>query len=107
PRRRVAFRQELPHRELAPLALRLAARETGVAFLDAGGDPAEPGAGARYSVLGWRPRRTFAWPAGRRGAIDAIRHVLGTPTLAPDPESPAPFRGGWIGWIGYDVGRDI
>lgn len=27
--------------------------------------------------------------------------------MAPDPESPAPFRGGFLGWIGYDVGRDI
>ncbi|MCG3133315.1 MAG: Aminodeoxychorismate synthase component 1 [Planctomycetes bacterium] len=101
-----AFRQEFPHRELAPLALRFAERFPGTAFLDAGG-PAEAGSCGRFAVLGWRPSRTLAFPAGRRGAVEAIRKLLGPTRMAPDPESPAPFRGGWIGWIGYDVGRDI
>lgn len=100
-----AFRQELPYRELAPLALRLAGRVPGVAFLDAGG-PDIAGSG-RWAVLGWRPARTLAFPAGRRGAVEAIRALLGEPRMEPDLETPAPFRGGWIGWIGYDVGRDI
>lgn len=99
----VAFRQELPYRTLWPLAHRLAATEPGVAFLDAGGDLP----GARWSVLGWRPRRTLRWPAGRAGSVEGLRALLGARRLAPDPASPAPFRGGFIGWIGYDVGRDV
>lgn len=102
-----AFRQELPYRSLAPLALRFAEREPGTVFLDAQGDPGDEAAGARWAILGWRPKRTFAWPAGRKGAIDGLRAFLGTLRLGPDPDSPAPFRGGFIGWIGYDIGRDI
>ena len=27
--------------------------------------------------------------------------------MTPDPGSPAPFRGGFLGWISYDVGRHV
>jgi para-aminobenzoate synthetase component 1 len=99
----VPFRQELPHRPLAEAWEAVSRREPGVAFLDAGGD----GEGSRWSVLGWRPRRTLRWPAGRPGAIEAVRAFLGPPRLARDPDAPAPYRGGFLGWIGYDVGRDV
>ncbi len=75
-----------------------------MAFLDSSG-PAGPS--ARWSVLGWRPIRTLRWPAGKTGALTALRHVVGQRRLAPDPESPAPFRGGFLGWISYDIGRHV
>lgn len=98
------MRQEIPYQELWPLAWRLAGREPGVAFLDAQGDAQGD---ARYAVLGWRPRRTLRWPAGRAGSIEAIRQFVGPRRLAHDPATPAPFRGGFLGWISYDVGRDV
>lgn len=82
----------------------LAGREKGVAFLDGQGDPEGPG---RWSLLGWRPRRNLRWPPGRAGGIEGIRAFLGGRRLEPDPSSPVPFRGGTIGWLGYDLGRDI
>jgi para-aminobenzoate synthetase component 1 len=101
-----AFRQELPYRELWPLAHAFAARGETMAFLDAGGDAsADPD--ARFSVLGWRPRRVVAWPAGRPGAIDGLRRVLGEPRMEPDASLPVPFRGGFVGWISYDIGRHV
>jgi len=99
-----AFRQELPYRPLWPLAHALAAREPGVAFLDSSCDPQDEG---RWSVLGWRPRRTLRWPVGRPGALDALRRFLGPPRMEPDADAPAPFRGGYLGWIGYDIGRHV
>ncbi len=98
------FRQELPYRELWPVARALATREPGVAFLDSGCDAEHEG---RWSVLGWRPRRTLRWPAGKPGALRGLRHLLGERRMDPDPESPAPFRGGFIGWITYDIGRHV
>jgi para-aminobenzoate synthetase component 1 len=100
-----AFRQELPYRELWPLARRFAARGETIAFLDSGGPDVD--GDARFSVLGWRPRRVVAWPVGKPGALDALRRVLGEPRMPRDPDSPVPYRGGFIGWIGYDVGRHV
>src|SRR5262245_59607380 len=99
-----AFRQELPHRPLWTIASVLAAREPGVALLDAQGDPETDG---RFAVLGWRPTRVLRWPAGRPGAIDGLRHLLGPRRLGPDPDGVAPFRGGFLGWVAYDLGRDV
>jgi para-aminobenzoate synthetase component 1 len=101
-----AFRQELPYREIAPLALAFARRGEAIAFLDSSADPATD-AESRFSVLGWRPTRTIAWPVGRPGAIEGIRRFLGPPRLAPDPASPVPYRGGFLGWIAYDIGRHV
>ena len=101
-----AFRQELPYRELWPLAHRFALRGETFAFLDSGADPADD-AESRFCVLGWRPRRTVAWPVGRPGALDGLRRLLGTRRMEPDPDSPVPYRGGFLGWIGYDIGRHI
>jgi len=100
-----AFRQELPFHELWPLARRFAARGETFAFLDSGGPDVD--GEARFSVLGWRPRRVVSWPVGQAGALDGLRHLLGEPRMQRDPASPVPYRGGFIGWIGYDVGRHI
>src|SRR5689334_18830761 len=101
----VAFRQELPHRPLWPLAHALGARGDAIAFLAAGGpDVADE---ARFAVLGWRRSRVFAWPAGRPGAIEGLRRFLGGRRMEPDPSSPVPYRGGFLGWISYDVGRHV
>lgn len=99
-----AYRQELPYRPLWPLAHRLASLEPGVAFLDSS---CEPQAEGRWSLLGWRPHRTLRWPAGRPGAIEGLRHVLARRTLREAQDSPVPFFGGFLGWIAYDIGRDI
>jgi para-aminobenzoate synthetase component 1 len=103
-RPRVAFRQELPYGSLDRLAWALAEREPGVAFLDAQGDASDEG---RFAVLGWRPVRTLRWPAGRPGAIEGLRKLLGDRRMECDPDSPAPFRGGFVGWLSYDLGRDV
>src|SRR5262245_56371174 len=100
----VAFRQEMPYRELWPLAQALGARGESIAFLDSGGD--DVAGAARWSVLGWRPRRTLAWPVGRPGAIEALRHLLASRRMQPDGAS-MPYRGGFVGWIGYDIGRHV
>lgn len=57
----------------------------------------------RWSVLAVEPvewlRGTAAdWPVAR----DRIRAGL-TAAAATDPDLP-PFRGGWIGWLGYELG---
>lgn len=101
-----AFRQEMPYRELHPLAAAFARRGEVFAFLDSSADPAADPE-SRFSVLGWRPRRVVAWPAGRAGAIEGLRRVLGAPRLAADPDAPAPYRGGFVGWISYDIGRHV
>jgi para-aminobenzoate synthetase component 1 len=100
-----AFRQELPYHALWPLARRFAERGETLAFLDSGGP--EVDGDARFSVLGWRPKRVVSWPTGKPGALDGLRRLLGAPRMARDPESPVPYRGGFIGWISYDVGRHI
>jgi len=101
----VAFRQELPHRELWPLARRFVDRGEYVAFLDSGGPDVD--GEARFSVLGWRPRRVVAWPVGKPGAFDGLRHVLGERRMARDDASPIPYRGGFVGWLSYDLGRHV
>ena len=99
-----AFRQELPYRELWPVARALAARERGVAFLDSSSE--EDGEG-RFSVLGWRALRTLRWPVGARGAVDGLRKILGPRRMEPDPDCPVPYRAGYLGWIAYDIGRHV
>ncbi len=104
PERLSAFRQELPYRELWPFARALAATEPGTAFLDSSCEPADEG---RFSVLGWRPVKTLRWPVGARGALDGLRRVIGERRMEPDPDSPVPYRAGFLGWISYDIGRQI
>lgn len=68
---------------------------------------AEPGAESRWSMLGWRPKRTLRWPAGRRGALDGLRAFLGSRRIEDPGDTPVPFFGGYLGWISYDIGRHI
>lgn len=102
---------ELPHRPLAQIAHAMIGRRPGIVFLDGGGTSAQ----ARWSLLGWRPRRVVAWPQGKTGALDALRRCVRDPSgasaVAPDQEPAAswaaglPFYGGWMGWFSYDLGR--
>lgn len=93
--------EELPYRALWPVAYSAAARGEDVALLDAASSPSDPE--ARYAVLGVDPARVVAWPAGKPGALDAIRALTQARLEAP-PELP--FTGGWLGFIGYDIGRE-
>ena len=93
---------ELPHRPLGGVARALIGREPGVAFLDGGG----PSLQGRWSYLGWRPRRVVAWPQGKPGALQQLRNCLdGAASRTPPAGATVPFRGGWIGWLSYDLGR--
>ncbi|MGD8327815.1 MAG: aminodeoxychorismate synthase component I [Acidobacteriota bacterium] len=95
---------ELGYRPLWEIARALIGREPGVAFLDAGGS----GEQARWSVLGWRPRRVVAWPQGKPGALAALHDCFGVRTNATEPvAAEPPFCGGWMGWFSYDLGRHI
>ncbi|PLZ14198.1 anthranilate synthase component I [Fischerella thermalis] len=58
---------------------------------------------------------------GRQGGENTFHtpHTPHTPPTAPNPHSPKrvgdpssppphlPFRGGWLGWLGYDIAREI
>ncbi len=76
-----------------------------MAFLDSGGEDVD--GDARFSVLGWRPRRVVAWPTGKSGAFDGLRRLLGARRMERDSDSPAPYRGGFVGWLSYDLGRHV
>jgi para-aminobenzoate synthetase component 1 len=88
-------------------------REPGVALLDGAGD----GDAARWSILAWRPLQVVAWPQGRPGALRRLRECLGPAPAGPGNAAgqgargahgaadDVPFRGGWIGWFSYDLGR--
>lgn len=44
-------------------------------------------------------------PGDGSAGLGAIRSTLAAPPCAPGRRSGAPFRGGWIGWLSYDIGR--
>ncbi|HET9132916.1 MAG TPA: aminodeoxychorismate synthase component I [Gemmatimonadales bacterium] len=85
-----------------PDPLDLLARVRGashVAWLDAAADHDDLG---RVSVLAWDPVATVTLAAAQWAAQrDALRTTLGHVTH--EPEGPA-FQGGWIGWLGYELG---
>jgi anthranilate synthase component 1 len=75
----------------------------------------------RFSFLGREPVRTLVVRGGRvtwlggqpipgvpsdRGALAALEAVLSNFRTPPMPELP-PFHGGVVGWLGYDVVREI
>ncbi len=95
----------LDSRPLWPIARALMAIEPGVVFLDSGGVSPQ----ARWSILGWRPKRVVAWPQGRDGALARLRACLpdATGVGADASRDTLPFRGGWIGWFAYDLGRHV
>ena len=99
------MQQELPYRPLAGAASALIRRgEPTVAFLDSS---APPTADARWSILGWQPRRVVTWPQGRPGAFAALRELLSAREVVLPADEALPFRGGWLGWFAYDLGRQI
>lgn len=58
----------------------------------------------RWSYLAWDPVAVVhasaeEWPE----VEDLIRATLGA--HSPPPQDGPPFRGGWIGWFGYELGR--
>ena len=104
PATRTPYECELPYQPLWPLAATLIGREPGVVLLDSGG---EPGPSARWSLLAWRPRQVLAWPQGAPGALAALRGLLRRRAPAPTGGGALPFHGGWLGWLSYDLGRQI
>ena len=104
PATRTPYECELPYQPLWPLAATLIGREPGVVLLDSGG---EPGPSARWSLLAWRPRQVLAWPQGAPGALAALRGLLRRRAPAPTGGGALPLHGGWLGWLSYDLGRQI
>ncbi|KAA6187265.1 aminodeoxychorismate synthase component I [Thiohalocapsa marina] len=92
------------------------------AFLDSGWPLCEQG---RYDILTANPRRTLVCRGGQTEIRDAagtqmsredpfalLRHALGQhlnaqPGAAAEPIPGIPFRGGALGWFGYDLARRI
>ena len=96
----------LPYEPLWNVARALIGTQTGVVFLDGGGDTEA----ARWSYLAWNPRRVVAWPHGHAGALEELRACFaeGDAATAADAvpsDGRVPFRGGWMGWFSYDLGR--
>src|SRR5690606_33703393 len=78
----------------------------GVAFLDGA---AEPGGLGRWSYLAFDPIETIECSAEQWPVVKQILR-LAPPALAQDDSLQAaanlpPFRGGWIGWFSYELGR--
>lgn len=68
-----------------------------------------PGEHARWTVLA-RPRQTVSAQAGEdwERACPFLRQELRAASPAPGAALDTPiFVGGWIGWISYDLGREI
>lgn len=102
---------ELPWRTPIEVATLLRDRD-GFAFLDSGGDDLVTG---RYSFIGYEPFGTFVIRNGKAfwndapldGApLDHLREALSRWSFEPAPDAP-PFRGGCIGHISYDFGRQL
>jgi len=96
----------LPYEPLWNVARALIGTETGVVFLDGGGDTEA----SRWSFLAWNPRRVVTWPQGHAGALEELRACFadGDAATAVDTapsDGRVPFRGGWMGWFSYDLGR--
>ncbi|HTX64231.1 MAG TPA: hypothetical protein VMD31_00530, partial [Opitutaceae bacterium] len=92
---------ELPY--LPPEAAFAALADTpGLAFLDsaATGDPR-----SRVSYLCLSPRATLRLEAD---PYTTLRHWMASHEPPERPEGwPLPFAGGAVGWIGYDLAREV
>lgn len=93
----------LEHRPLWSIARALIGRQPGVVFLDSGGGSSQ----ARWSFLGWNPRRVIAWPQGRAGAFECLRTCFDETRVPRSAADTMPFCAGWMGWFSYDLGRHI
>jgi len=74
-----------------------------------GGNEAKTEAG-RFSCWAAEPREVFEFYAGQKDPFGKLQKVLDKYRLVEDFEDDLPkgiFRGGWIGYFSYDLGRYI
>ncbi|MEO8229894.1 MAG: anthranilate synthase component I family protein [Chloroflexota bacterium] len=104
------------HLERLPELDGLAPMDVAEAFRDLAGlallESARPGRKARWSFLTADPVAVLLTPtAGRDPFAEARRLVarLDSAPVAPGPlgETPPPFLGGLVGYLGYDLGHDL
>lgn len=89
--------------------------EKAAVFLDSAMDPKRLG---RYSIIAWSPRMTFS----AKGHLSELRtekstlKAVGNPLTIFEPiyketlrpiSGDLPFYGGWIGYLAYDLGRQL
>lgn len=60
---------------------------------------------ARYSICAGRPRSGRIWTPPVGEILPMLRDRLGESGAIEGP--PLPFRGGWLGWLGYDLAWEI
>lgn len=63
---------------------------------------------ARYSLCAGPPRPGRCWTPAIGGIFPLLAQLLegGDDDLAAAP-AEIPFRGGWLGWLGYDAAREV
>jgi para-aminobenzoate synthetase component 1 len=74
-----------------------------------GGNAAVAGAGG-LSYWAAEPREVFEFTSDQHGPFGKVRRLLAKYRIQdpPSPEMPkGSFRGGWIGYFGYELGRHI
>ena len=116
-RRREPFIEEIHPAPTPADVFRALADEPGLFFLDSALTGERQG---RYSYLGYRPRALFTAtgntvtiegagdPCRLRGnPFDALGRWLDNFRLTATAETPVPFTGGAVGYIGYDAGRQL
>lgn len=89
--------------------------EQNAIFLDSAMDPQRLG---RYSVVAWSPTMTFSAKGNQTLFVTEKSRLvaLGNPLTIFEPiyketlkeiQGELPFYGGWIGYLGYDLGRQL
>ena len=74
-----------------------------------GGNSAKADAG-RFSYWAAEPKEVFEFRAGQEDPFGKLHSILTKYTLKRDSENDLPkgiFRGGWIGYFSYELGRHI
>ncbi len=71
-------------------------------------DPSFAGHLARYSLCAGPPRPGRCWTPAIGGTFPFLADLLrcGSDAAAEAPEG-LPFRGGWLGWLAYDLAREV